>query len=56
MFTGLPRVPEKYDQVLADDIKVYIAQDANIAPEGLKISLGNWRGFPTLEVKGLLTY
>ncbi len=56
MFTGLPRAPEKYEQVLAYGIKVYIVQGADIAPGGLKISLGSWRGFPTLEVEGLLTY
>ena len=56
MITGPPRVPEKYNQVLVDGIKVYIMQGADIAPEGLKISLGSWRGVPILEVEGLLDY
>ncbi len=55
MYTGKPRVPKNYDEVLADGIKVYIFKEAVTAPDGIKISLGNWRGFPTLEIEGILT-
>jgi len=54
VITGKPRVPESYNEVLADNIKVYIFKGAVTAPDGIKIFLDGWWKFQTLQVKGIL--
>lgn len=53
MITGKPRVPDNYNEVIADGIKVYIFKEAATAPDGIKISLNGWWKFKTLQVEGI---
>jgi len=54
VYTGKPRVPEKYDVMMVDGINVYIYQGTETEPEGIKIIMGSWRGTPVLEVEGVI--
>ncbi|WP_161821746.1 CC/Se motif family (seleno)protein [Sporotomaculum syntrophicum] len=57
VFAGKSRLPEIfYNEVLTNGIKVYISKGVLVEPDGIKISLGNLRGVPTLEVEGIITY
>jgi len=53
VYTGKPRVPEKYDVMMVDGINVYIYKGTETAPAGIKIIMGSWRGIPVLEVEGV---
>jgi len=54
VYTGKPKVIEKYDVMLVDDITVYIYKGTETAPEGIKIIMGSWRGIPMLDVEGVI--
>lgn len=55
MSAGKPHLPEKFDEVIADGIKVYIFKEAVVDPEGIKISrVGAWALFHRLQVEGLI--
>ncbi|KAF1085250.1 hypothetical protein SPSYN_01386 [Sporotomaculum syntrophicum] len=56
VLVGKSRLPESFDEVLANGIKVYIFRGVVAEPNGIKISLGNLRGVPTLKVEGIITY
>ncbi len=56
VFVGKLRIPENFNEVLVDGIKVYISKGAVAGPDGIKIYLGNIRGVPTLKVEGIITY
>ncbi len=56
VFARKPSLSVNYDEVLANSIKVYILKGVYSKPDGIKISMGNLRGVPTLGVEGTITY
>jgi hypothetical protein len=56
VFAGKTRIPQIYNEVLTNGIKAYISKGILTEPDGIKITLGNRQGVPTLEVEGIITY
>jgi len=56
VFAGKPHFPESYYEFLIDGIKVYVFKGVYAEPDGIKISLGDIRGLPILQVAGVITY
>lgn len=53
--TGKPHLPENFDEMMVDGIKIYIYKGAVAAPDGVKISLeGDWALFYNLKAEGLI--
>ncbi|MDD4238789.1 MAG: CC/Se motif family (seleno)protein [Desulfotomaculaceae bacterium] len=55
VLTGKPSLPESYDLVDDNGIKVYMFKNAVSKPDGIKISIAEARGiFKKLHVAGLV--
>lgn len=54
MFAGAPQDVRSYHEFEFDSLKVYLAKDARVARDGLKISLWGFGPWKRVLVDGLL--
>ncbi|NPV44774.1 MAG: hypothetical protein HPY70_12500 [Firmicutes bacterium] len=53
MLAGEPKSTEDYHEVEADGIKVYVARDLKVAPEGITVKLRGFGMFKYLALEGI---